>query len=312
MHANITNMNQSAIDILHVLFKNKIYTLNGTAFEAFFTEIMHARYPNFRQVKPQGRYGDKKNDGFIQETGTYYQVYAPENIQLREKKSVEKLVADFDGLYKYWNVLFPIKTFYFVVNDKYNSVGPELYVILKGIEDNHLISAKLMLSRDLEDEFFKLDENDQKRLIGYIPSTDIIDIDFSVVNEVIQYLLSVNTNPNKEIIPLNPDFEEKIKFNNLSERAASYLRIYQIYGYVIDSFFEFNSVFIKENLRDVFSGLYAKAMKAVKDPDNNGEDVFFYIYREAYTSHNLAIDGAIFTLMAYYFEYCDIFKVPEP
>ena len=36
----------------------------GNEFERLFTEIMSAAHPDFRQVKPQGAFGDRKNDGF--------------------------------------------------------------------------------------------------------------------------------------------------------------------------------------------------------------------------------------------------------
>jgi hypothetical protein len=126
-------MNRNTIYIARLIFQNRIYACDGTAFECFFTQVMQCYNPNFRQVKPQGQYGDRKNDGFDSTTGTYYQVYAPEDIRIKEKDTIEKLAADFTGLYSYWQSITPIRSFFYVVNDKYKGVYASLYEELKKI-----------------------------------------------------------------------------------------------------------------------------------------------------------------------------------
>ena len=53
-------------------FKLRIHESNGNAFEDLFCDVMRASNKNFKKVKPQGRIGDRKNDGFIQSEGKYY------------------------------------------------------------------------------------------------------------------------------------------------------------------------------------------------------------------------------------------------
>ena len=88
--------------VAHILFRNKVLESDGTAYETLFTKIMDLANPTFQQVKPQGPIGDRKNDGFDKSTGTYYQVYAPEDPKTKEQDAVNKLVNDFNGLYSYW------------------------------------------------------------------------------------------------------------------------------------------------------------------------------------------------------------------
>lgn len=71
-------MNASQKAYLRMRFKLLIYQRNGNSFERFFSDIMTQTYSGFRVVKPQSPIGDRKNDGFIEEEGIYYQVYAPE------------------------------------------------------------------------------------------------------------------------------------------------------------------------------------------------------------------------------------------
>ena len=48
------------------MFDNKIYTCVGYDFQCLFFEIMKNKYKEqFVMPKPQGRYGDRKNDGYI-------------------------------------------------------------------------------------------------------------------------------------------------------------------------------------------------------------------------------------------------------
>ena len=304
-------MNRNTRYIARLLFQNRIYSCDGAAFEHFFTQVMQRYNPNFRQIKPQGPYGDRKNDGFDNTTGTYYQVYAPEDIRTREKETIDKLVMDFGGLYSYWQGITPIKHFFYVVNDKYKGAYPTLYAELQKIRNQYPdISVNPLLSKDLEDVFLTLSEHDVIDIIGIIPSPDDIVVEYGVMRDVVDYLLRVPTNPQQEVIPLNPDFGKKISFNSLSEHVASYLKSHRINEFAINDFFELNSNFTKDELRNVFNGLYNEALNVIPDTEEKNDKVFFYIYDKSYSKHSVAIDAAIFTLMAYYFEYCDIFEVP--
>ena len=307
-------MDRNTKYIARLIFQNKIYSCDGATFETFFTHIMQCHNPNFRQIKPQGQYGDRKNDGFDSTTGTYYQVYAPENIQTKEKETINKLVADFNGLYSYWQTITPIKFFYYVINDKYKGAYASLYEELQKIRIQYPdITVDIILSKNLEDIFMNLNENSITDIIGIIPTPDNIEFEYDVMKEVVDYLLKVETKPQQEVIPANPDFIKKITFNNLSENVADYLKYHRIKEYAVSDFFELNSDFAKNELRNVFNGLYNEALNFIPDSENKNDKVFFYIYDKAYpkhSKHSTAIDSAIFTLMAYYFEYCDIFKTP--
>lgn len=304
-------MDKNTRYIARLIFQNRIFQSDGAIFENFFSQIMQCYNSNFRQVKPQGQYGDRKNDGFDSKTGTYYQVYAPENIQTKEKATINKLVEDFNGLYSYWQSITPIRIFYYVVNDKYKGIYPSLYAELQKIRNQYPeIMVDSFLSKNLEDIFMGLDEDSITGIIGIIPALDNIDIEYGVMKDVVDYLLSVKTNPQREVIPCDPDFTAKITFNSLSENVADYLKCYRKNEYAISDFFELNSDFTKSELRNVFNGLYNEALNIIPDSADKNDKAFFYIYEKAYPKRLLAADSAIFTLMAYYFEYCDIFKAP--
>lgn len=72
-------MDENEKYIARLIFQNRIYESNGQKYEDIFSKVMTYSNPNFNSVKPQGQFGDRKNDGFDRTTGVYYQVYAPED-----------------------------------------------------------------------------------------------------------------------------------------------------------------------------------------------------------------------------------------
>ena len=57
--------------------------------------MMQYAKPRFRPVKAHGSIGDKKNDGYDSKTGTYYQVYAPDDVRKTQGEALSKLRRDF-------------------------------------------------------------------------------------------------------------------------------------------------------------------------------------------------------------------------
>jgi hypothetical protein len=70
----------------HFWFKMQAYERNPSGYEKLFTDIMEAAHSTFEIVKPQGPFGDRKNDGFIPGAGKYYQVYSPEELKGKKDK----------------------------------------------------------------------------------------------------------------------------------------------------------------------------------------------------------------------------------
>lgn len=87
-------------------FKLKVHESNGIEYENLFSKVMSYYRPGFDKVKPHGNIGDRGNDGWVYGAGIYYQVYAPEDLPSNEKKSLDKLKADFENFSRI-GMLFP-------------------------------------------------------------------------------------------------------------------------------------------------------------------------------------------------------------
>lgn len=154
---------------LTVQFRNKIHTKDGKEFQGFFEGIMEKYLPGFQRIKPYGNIGDGGNDGYIEELGIYYQVYAPEEPMLKAADAVRKLKKNFQRLKKEWDEIKNIKEYNFVFNDKYRgSIKPIQQALADLRKANPTIRFKPFLAKDLEQLFFRLDDS------------DILDLDFVI------------------------------------------------------------------------------------------------------------------------------------
>jgi hypothetical protein len=298
--------------IARKLFQLEVYKKTGQAYEDFLVRIMQLCNSEFVPVKPQGRYGDRKNDGFIKSAGKYYQIYSPEEPKFKEKETIDKLVTDFKGLYNYWNKLSPIKEFYFALNDKYNGAYASLYTELAKIEKDYTdVKCFPFLAHHLEDIFLELPTSKIEEVLGpIIDPTKMELFDLSVMNEVINYLLRTDFPNQPENLPENPDFDMKIEFNNLSATVATFLKYSSFQEGELKNYFRLNSTFAKNELRNIFNQLYKKGLSEILETDNKNDLVFFYIMEKACPIKNTSVRNAVLVLMSYFFSYCDIFEEP--
>lgn len=155
------------------MFRLRVHEADGQAYEDLFVRIMEYASPDFRPVKAHGNVGDKKNDGFDASTGTYYQVYAPEDIRKTQGDALAKLKEDFGGLKAFWDGIYPVKQYNFVINDKYQGVSPLIEKELAEIKAKHgLEKSSVLLAKHLEGILFKLSDDIVIAIVGHVPEID--------------------------------------------------------------------------------------------------------------------------------------------
>ena len=286
------------------LLQNKILKAPGQVFEDIFTAIMNYAEADFRPIKPWGNIGDRKNDGYIKTKGIFYQVYAPEDIRKSYTDAINKLKTDFDGLKSYWN---PINEFYFVVNDKYKGVNADCERTIQEIKEKHnLNNAGFLTAKDMENILFILDDDQIFLITGNIPDPAIIkQLDYSILNEVIGYIMQLPLHKGDKSKIVFPDWDEKIKFNSLSEPVAHLLNNGYFQLHSLNEYLSNNSDFLADSLRDKMNEIYSQEKNK-----NNGDDLFWAIVNFASPKAEQMYQTAVIVIMSKYFETCDIFEEP--
>ncbi|MEZ6937540.1 hypothetical protein ACB035_03085 [Aeromonas sp. S12(2024)] len=148
-------------------FRILVHESTRQSYEDLFVKIMGYYDPNFKPVKPHGNIGDRGNDGWCACNGKYYQVYAPDELTKNNKEAIKKLKSDFLNLKLYWDSISKVKTFIFVVNDKFKGVSPHIYKALDDLKREHdLEAAQVMDAHDLQKTLFKLKEAEISSIVG--------------------------------------------------------------------------------------------------------------------------------------------------
>lgn len=307
-------MNGSEKYLVRLRFQYLIHKSNGQEFENLFTKIMKKNNKNFQLVKAYGNIGDMKNDGFDQEQGRYYQVFGPEDIKKDKtiRDAVTKLKTDFEGLLKHWNEFCPIKFFHYVVNDKYNGIPALIHQGLMTLErENPTVECRIFSSANLEDELLKLDIDNIRDVIGYLPDTNIGILDYNVLNEVIDHVMNAEVRFDTQSNLVVPNFYEKIEFNSLSEKIKNLLVTASYSSGSLEEYFVANSQYIRKELETKMSDFYKESKVEFSEAVEDYSDKrFYYILEKCCPKHSKAIVDSALILMSYFFETCDIFEEP--
>lgn len=316
-------MNLQEKMIARIMFRNKVLSADAQAFENLFTSVMAYARSDFQQVKPQGSIGDRKNDGFEPAIGRYYQVYAPEDAQEKESAAIKKLEGDFAGLKAYWGGVFPagIKEYFFVLNDKYKGAYPTTHAALAKLQKDHgLSNAQVFACKHLEEvAFSELQEDQLLVIVGGIPdAATIVRVDYTVLTEVVQHVLA---HPPENAVKgklVSPEFEAKLIFNDLKV-AASFLTAGSYQASTVESFFDLNTNFARQAVRQSLNDMYIRATTHgfTADPISGftvQDQIYFDVLASATPNILSGSKGAVLkavqVLMSYFFESCDIFEEP--
>lgn len=302
--------------IAKIIFQNRVLKYKGQQFEDFFVAIMTRANAQFQAVKAYGNIGDRKNDGFDRTTGTYYQVYAPEELSKNTTAytGAKKLKEDFEKLYNNWNDICPIKKFFFVVNDRFEGL-PEpiinMSITLNCMPEYSAVNIETFTAKDLERVFDALDDLAKQDIIGIIPDEIMKVVEYDALQETVDYLRNKELPENYPDKLVVPDFDNKIIFNGLSSVVSNYLVTGSYYEGQLSQYFNENPG-VKEILQKRFHALYEEAKRQISDQmENYADRRFYYILEQACPKRTMSIQTCVLVLMAYYFSGCDIFEEPN-
>jgi hypothetical protein len=321
-----TSMEATRKLIARKMFRLRVYEAKGIEYQHLFEKVMQYRHSGFVPIKPYGNVGDRKNDGYIPTTGTYFQVYAPEDPSNTRSlvNAATKVKEDFEGLVANWNETTRIRVFRFVFNDGYRGSPAPVQQAIVAI--SHTVEeASVFLAKDLEAEALELAEDQLVDIINTpIPeSGPMADVDFGVLREVIHHILRMPAPLSPTSLLQAPDFDDKIKFNGLSKAVGNLLTVGSYQAEAVEDYFSKNSTFARQQVRDELASMYAESRARIDaattgEAEGRGDLVFFDLLErvtpskdEVILPQRVALQASAIILMAFYFEACDIFEDPS-
>jgi len=293
--------------VVRMFFKFKIQSLVGMAFQDFVNQILGYAEKDFLPIKPWGNIGDRKNDGCVPSKGIYYQVFAPEDLGKSYKQTIDKIKRDFTGLLEHYTHS-AVRTYYFVVNDRYKGVHPDIPRLMEELKQKYgLEEAKILCAKDFENMLFELTDDEIHAVVGPLPDpSQVALLDYSILDEVIAYIMAQPIQPSDTSTLVVPDWEEKIAFNGLSRRIAGLLNSGMMHIGSLEEYLQNNGDHVAQVLRDHLHDVYYDERERAI-----GDDLFYTILERLSPRMQLTFQNTVLVIMAKYFETCDIFEEPD-
>ena len=285
-------------------FKNAFLKAKGNSFQTFFDELMGLAYKNdYMPCRPWGNRGDRKNDGFLKSERLLFQVYAPN--EMSEKKTIDKINEDFAGAKDFWDEFFDEWAF---VHNAHDGIPPHVQKkILELEKDNPRIKLHLWGLKELLEIFRKIPREDLVTWLGYAPNDqEKVNMGFHDIRVVLETIALKKPNPG---IPVKQVPPGKIEANQLSDCIATLLKQGITKASLVDEFLsKWHDPTFGERIATAFREEYEVLRK------NLTPNEIFYKFQEwvgGLKRGTAEHEMAVLTVIAYFFESCDIFEEPQ-
>ena len=286
-------------------FDIEFLTKTANEFQQFFNVIMSARYPgDFIATRTWGQAGDKKCDGYILSSGSFYQVYAPD--ELDAKSAVKKMKDDFSSALENWTD--KIKTWVFVHNSK-TGVPPHILQQLTDFKmENSDIEFTHMGKHELKSALFEVSDMFIREILGAVPTYQ--DVNNLSMESIKQTLLGIAKSTPIINSTIEPVSQEKLDANRLSAESKQLFEVGMIKSNLIDSFFkQWHDPRLEEKTAAEMNNIYSVAVSECIDSDAVFQRILTTINGTKFGDPSSTI--AALTIMAYFFQTCDIFEQPR-
>jgi hypothetical protein len=264
---------------------------------------MERGYPSdFQKVKPYGKHGDRKCDGYHQSLKRIYQVYAPEKMNVAETNS--KIDEDFHGALEHWAEKVTEWTF---VHNQWRGIPADVLKKLLDVNGTKGVSVLRWCEPELRNELFRLDADVQAQLLGPAPSVRAISrVEMRDVIQVANAIAQEEIPPAEEIreVPVG-----KLKVNSLSVDAQNLLKMGSVRSKLVKKFF---AEWHEPELGDRIARTFRSEYERLKTDGITGDECFrrLWAFSGGGVQPSIKLEAAVLALLAFLFEECDIFESP--
>jgi len=139
-----------------------------------------------------------------------------------------------------------------------------------------------------------------------LPDPAKIQLDYSVLSEIISHLMSLSLPKTQDSSIIYPDWDEKIIFNNLDSLEAKYLNDGFLQIGSLDEYLGNQSNFFADEVKDKIREIYTECSKKY-----SGSELFWGIVNMISIKPETSFQSAGIVLLSKYFETCDVFEEPK-
>lgn len=285
-------------------FENEFLRAKGDAFQTFFERLMGLAYKaDFMACRPWGNQGDRKNDGFLKSERRLFQVYAPNEMDAAKAKA--KISEDFAGAKEHWGEHFDKWVF---VHNATGGLPPHVQQLLLEFEAaNPGIGLEPWCLEELRQIFRALAVEDKSSWFGPGPTDATkLKLGFADLKVVLERIAALP-------VPLITDVKDvptgKIEANALSDAVAQLLKEGMVKSPLVADFLaQWHDETLGEKLAEAFKAEYGRLRG-----DHGPNQIFAELQSWAGGNHRGTPEHefAVLTVIAYYFERCDIFEEPR-
>lgn len=285
-------------------FENAFLRAKGDMFQELFEKLMGLAYKaDFMACRPWGNRGDRKNDGFLKSERRLFQVYAPN--EMAESKAIAKIQEDFEGAKVYWGEHFDKWVF---AHNAVDGLPPHVLKVLLDFEaQNPGITLEPWGIEEFRMIFRCLTLEDVQSWFGFeAPTAETkAKLGFKDVQVVLESIADTTTAPGKSLkdVPRG-----KIEANALSDSIATLLKEGMSKAPLVEEFFsKWHDITFGERIAKEFRAKY-ESLRGGLTPNQIFNELQAWAGGEkrGAPEHELAV----LTILAYYFERCDIFEEP--
>ncbi len=278
----------------------------GDSFQHFFETLMFKAYPNdFIACRPWGKIGDRKNDGYLSSARILFQTYAPN--EMSAEKAITKINDDFSGAIGHWEKYFG--EWIFVHNAYDGRLSPDIiHELLKLKNNNTHLRIGHWGYEELLKIFQKLNLTALESWFGPPLTTSVANhLSFEDIAVVLKHITI------HALTPIPNDVKEvsqgKIEANLLSPAVSAFLRAGMQKSFLVNQFFNnWRDPLYGEQIATAFKKKYIELTGAI--PILLPDEIFsaLELWVGGNNNNTPAHKLAVLTILAYFFDKCEIFK----
>ena len=285
-------------------FENLFRAAKGNEFQTLFERLMGLAYKaDFMASRPWGNQGDRKNDGFLKSERRLFQVYAPNEMSAAD--AIAKIREDFEGAKTHWGTHFDKWVFAHNATDglpphvqkvllEFENANPGVTLEAWGLQEFRLIVRRLS-SDDLVSWLGAAPSDETKARLGFA--------DLRVVLESLGHRHAPSNTPVRDVLM------GKIEANALSESVATLIKNGMVKAPLVEAFFsQWHDETLGERVAESFRAEYQR-LRSQHPPDEIFAKMQSWVGGPELGTPEHQV--AVLTVIAYYFERCDIFEEPR-